>query len=175
VQCSFVNEFVSLSSLQVIKNTSSDTALRPDPAVISWLCSNRTGGDVTVAAGQASADDTVDVVGYTTCTVVETATGAASGVSVDTSAVISFNGVDSAYTLGDPIVIEPEDDVVVTVDNVLAVIPPTPTPTPTTTVGPLPPTGGDASALVPIAVTAGIVVALGAALLGWTAYRRRQR
>lgn len=177
VQCSFVNEFVSLSSFQVIKNTSSDTALRPDPAVISWACSNRTGGDVSVPSAQATADDTVDVVGYTTCTVVETATGAASGVSVDTSAVLTFNGVDSAYTLGDPIVVEPEDDVVVTVDNVLAVIPPTPTPTPTptTTVGPMPPTGLDAAGLTPIAVAGALAVALGAALLSWSAYRRRVR
>ncbi|MFD0634773.1 hypothetical protein ACFQ9X_27770 [Catenulispora yoronensis] len=100
--CLFTNRFVALTTLDVAKSSSDDSTLRPGAALLSLICSDDTADRLTLAAAHlaaalrqhAFAEDT-------TCTVGETATGAASGVTVSTSATRTVDdGAPTPLELG---------------------------------------------------------------------------
>lgn len=131
--CHFVNRYQPYGSFSVVKDTTPDTALRPDAAQLAIDCSdNAFDGDLTVAAGQGANDSGIAVTDATlTCTVTEPQTGAAANVDVATSAYIEVGTTRQPYTLGDTFTVPLGDFTQVVVQNTLTAVTPTPTPTPT--------------------------------------------
>lgn len=177
VACDYVNAFVPLSAVQVIKNTTADTALRPDPAQITWTCGAQRFTVVIPPGESISAEAPVEIIEGTTCVVTEDATGAAEDVDVTTSAsLVATAGSEPVdYELGQPFTLVPGETSVVTIDNTFSApeppITPTPTsPAPTPTSGALPGTGNDWNP-APWVLAATLAVMIGCALV---ALRRRR-
>jgi hypothetical protein len=127
--CAFTNEWVPGALLTVVKTTSSDAGLRPDAAVVQLSCSEtewpNDSGQVSfeVPTGVAQSDTLqLSIMHASECRITEPDTGAADGVSVETTASVSVGGgapvVLASYDA--PFIVPRGSDVVVTVDNVLA-------------------------------------------------------
>lgn len=127
VLCRFTNQFVTQGSLEVVKRTTASTTLRPDDAVLTWRCDDDSSGRVAVPPGQTSATSgTVPTTGFRECSVAEPSAGTTDSSEAVTTATLTINGTSTPYTLGDTFVVQPEDEVVVTVDNaVRAILPAT--------------------------------------------------
>lgn len=166
--CRFTNDFVPVGTLDVIKNTSGDPTLRPEPAQVELDCVDGTTGQATVAPGESSGS--VPRRGFndvTECTVTEPETGAAANAEVTTTATLTVDDRDpSAIELGVPFTVRPGEETVVVIDNVFTEptapetgTPPTHPTNPTNptaptvpahpTSGPLPPTIGSPGAPMP--------------------------
>jgi hypothetical protein len=126
--CTFVNQLVPAGTLDVVKTTTPDTALRPGPAVLALVCGDQTFVlDVPAGAAQGAVPQQL-VTGTTTCSVSETATGARDGVAVTTTAVLTVDGVPRPLVLGEPFPVGPGQAVAVAVTN--ALVDPVPPPSP---------------------------------------------
>jgi hypothetical protein len=126
--CTFVNQLVPAGTLDVVKTTTPDTALRPGPAVLALVCGDQTFVlDVPAGAAQGAVPQQL-VTGTTTCSVSETSTGARDGVAVTTTAVLTVDGVPRPLVLGEPFPVGPGQAVAVAVTN--ALVDPVPPPSP---------------------------------------------
>jgi hypothetical protein len=126
--CAFVNQFVPWGTLDLVKTTTADAALRPDEAALVLTCGDRV-FPLTVPAGTAQATLPQQLItGASSCTVAETATGAATGVRVDTSARLTVDGAPQSLELGQPFAVGPGQAIVVSVTN--ALVDPAPAPQP---------------------------------------------
>jgi hypothetical protein len=165
--CAFVNRFVPTGTLDVVKTTTPDTALRPGPALLALICGDQTFTlDVPAGAARAAVPQQL-VTGTTSCQVTETATGAREGVAVTTTAVLTVDGVPRALMLDEPFPVSPGQAVLVTVTNALVdpVPPPSPSPPPRAPAQPPPApvgsTGGTGSSAVLADTGAHDTVAIG--------------
>ncbi len=130
--CSFVNRFVPWGTLDVVKSTTADVALRPDAAVVRLACGGVPSTPLKVPAGTDRAALPQQLVTVpTTCTVTEDDTGAAPDVTVATTVTVTVDGAAAApLALGEPFDVAPAQAVVVTVTNTLTAPPPPPEPPP---------------------------------------------
>jgi hypothetical protein len=129
-ECAFVNRFVPTGTLDVIKTTTADTTLRPDPAQLVLVCEDGTRLPFQVAPAESSSSlDQVLVTATRTCTLEEPSTGAADGVSVDTQALLTIDGGEAVpLDLGEEFEIAEARAVNITVSNELQTAPPPTTP-----------------------------------------------
>ncbi|MEU6846804.1 DUF5979 domain-containing protein [Streptomyces sp. NPDC046716] len=140
--CRFTNRFVKVGTLDVTKRTSGDTGLRPGTAHLTLSCADGTEDALDVEAGATSGALTRHrFPNDTTCTLEETATGAADQADVDTSAVLTVTGEEPrTITLGQSFPVRTNEEATVVVTNTFKTSPPptsppptSPTPTPSTT------------------------------------------
>ncbi|WP_431826453.1 prealbumin-like fold domain-containing protein [Microbacterium algeriense] len=131
--CDFTNVFRPAGHLRVIKNATTDVGLRDGDAELEVQCTPDTDYAFTVPRGSAAFDTgEAPVLDDQRCRVVETATGAAAGASVVTSATVRTDD-------GPAVPLEPFDswfpvaagtDTTVTIDNSYTADTPDPAPSP---------------------------------------------
>lgn len=137
--CSVENTFERSGRFQVNVHTTADTALRPEVDEVDVTCDEGTGIPVTTAAGTADGTSGLYVVfGGASCTLEQTATGAATGTTVATRATVRVNGApaEPVNLEADRVALAAGRTVIVDVYTTItaAAVPPTdPTPTPTPT------------------------------------------
>jgi hypothetical protein len=189
--CRFTNVFVPAGTLDVVKTTSADTDLRPDPARVVLTCADRTSDQVVLAP--AATSGSIPRRGFnqaTTCVVTEPETGGAPDARVTTTATLTVDdGTPRSIVLGKPFPVRPGQTALVRVDNRLTT-PQTPPPAiPTFPTIPTPPNGGpvppgddpsqlaqsgeDMPWLFPAAVMATVMLVAGGVLV-YTARNRRR-
>lgn len=117
--CSFINRFIAYGTLDVVKVTTADTALRPGDASLTLVCGDQTFPFTVPPGADRAAVPQQRVTAAGTCTVTEAATGAGPGVRADTSAVLTVDGASQPYVLGQPFAVAPGQAVVLTVTNAL--------------------------------------------------------
>lgn len=117
--CGSTDVVASTSSLDVLKNTTDDRALRPDAAKLTLSCDDGTSDAVEVAPGSrtgsmAHRTFTAPV----SCAVTEPQTGAAPGLAVSAT-VLRTDGAGQSVriALGEPFRVEVGERVTVTVSN----------------------------------------------------------
>ncbi|MCF2529460.1 prealbumin-like fold domain-containing protein [Yinghuangia soli] len=142
--CRFTNTYQPSATLEVVKTTSGDTGLRPAAAQLEATCATGQSGRLTVPVGDTSATTGQYILpDPITCTIAETASGAAAGVDVATSATLTTGPADpgSPYRLGESFTVRPGQNVRIAIDNVLKRTPPDggETPPPTAPPGEPPP------------------------------------
>lgn len=191
--CDFTNRLARHGTLQVVKRTTDDQALRPGVADIGYTCSDGVTHHLEVPSGETE-ETTPQLIAHAPeeeCTIEELGTGAADGVDVSTSATVAVVGPDGTttedLTLPGTIQVTDETAVTVTIENAFASPPgpsPTPSPEPTPEQPPDPDPGPDDTddgphgALPDAGVPAGLsgLIALAILLIalgGYLVYRRR--
>ncbi len=111
-------------------------------ATLALTCGDQTFPLVVPAGVAQAALPQQQITAATTCTVVETTTGAARGTEVDTSAVLTVDGVPRPLALGEPFDVAPGQAVAVAVTNAFVDPVPPPAPQPPPVAEPQPPVPG---------------------------------
>ncbi|NUT52837.1 MAG: hypothetical protein HOV94_36955 [Saccharothrix sp.] len=173
--CRFTNVFVPAGTLSVVKTTTDDDTLRPDPARLLVTCADDTLAELTVPPGVPDATTTRTGVNQATeCTVSESATGAAATAEITTTATITVNdGEPVPVALDTPFPVRPGENVVVRVDNAFTT--PTTAPVPPETAHLLAGTGLDLRWWLAATALAGAMLATGVVLVRTARSRRRVR
>ncbi|MFD5560920.1 prealbumin-like fold domain-containing protein [Kitasatospora griseola] len=140
--CRFTNRLHHFTGLDVVKVTSDDTALRPGTAHLDLRCpayAEPLGLDVPPGTDRGEIEVRTSVP-PATCVLTEPATGAADGVTVVTSAVLtSDDGSSTPITLGEEFTVPAEHTSTVTVTNRMTRRAPSQSPSPSPTPTPTPP------------------------------------
>lgn len=175
--CDFTNVFQPAGHLRVVKNGSDDLTLRDGAAQLEVQCTPDTAYSFALPVGAGSFDTgAATVLDAQRCRVVESATGAAAGASVQTSATLSVDS-DTPVAL-EPFdswfAVEPGTDTTVTIDNVYTAASTPPSPIPTVDPDPGQSTGGLAATGVAGELLGVLAVgAIATAALGLTLFFRR--
>nr|WP_208020552.1 hypothetical protein [Labedella phragmitis] len=145
--CHFVNRYQPYGTLSVVKNTTPDEELRPGEAEIDVACTDGIGGPFSIPAGRGAGDSGIAVIDRNVdCIVTESASGAAEGVAVTTTAeLIVDGGPPQSYTLGESFTAELGSDTQLVITNRLQAPSPSPSPSPPPGTPPpgTPPPGAD--------------------------------
>ncbi|MEV7122541.1 prealbumin-like fold domain-containing protein [Kitasatospora griseola] len=142
--CRFTNRLHHFTGLDVVKVTSDDTGLRPGTAHLDLRCpatAEPLGLDVPPGTDRGEIEVRTSIP-PATCVLTEPATGAADGVTVVTSAVLTGDdGSSTPITLGEEFTVPAEHTSTVTVTNRMTRRAPSqsPSPSPSPTSTPTPP------------------------------------